>query len=360
MHVLFLYASTGCGHLKAAGYIREALLEQNSNCIIHMADVLNLCYFPVESLILNAFKMLISKCPSIYRLLYRFTENNILFNRLAGLFFSRSITVLKNRCIKEKVNVIVCTHPLALLFASRLKGEMKEDCPVTMGIITDYQIHKFWLYPRIDLYCVPNEEIKRELHSMGWQGDNVRVTGIPCPADVPTGEDTGSPNKPFWLIAGGGWGLGNLESTTRCLLKKNHNCNLLVVTGENHALYQRLKALEKRNPGRLIVKGTIPQLFYTMQQALAVLTKPGGLTVTEAMILRKPLILLKPLPGAEERNLNYLIRHGAAISYHLFIKQPDIISQWDKNHAKQQQSTVKEDSSRQIAQWILEGGRINL
>lgn len=354
MHVLFLYASTGCGHYKAASYVKEALLKQNRQCMVSMKDVLNLCNYPVKSFILNIFKMLISKCPCIYRFLYRITENNHLFNSFAGMFFSRSIDELKSYCIKENVTSIVCTHPLALLFASKLKREMKEKCPITVGIITDYQIHKFWLYGYIDLYCVPNDEMEEQLLLLGWHKDKVKVTGIPCPVDGSLDTANHTSNKPYWLIAGGGWGLGNLEATTKRLLRSHKTCNLVVVAGENRSLYNRLKELEKKNPERLTVTGTLPQLFNAMKNSLAVLTKPGGLTVTEAMILRKPLILLKPLPGAEQKNLDYLIQHGAAISFKNFIRAPEIINQWQYQHSTKQGSTARSDSSHLIAQWILE------
>ncbi|NLO37864.1 MAG: hypothetical protein GX115_00015 [Ruminiclostridium sp.] len=353
MHVIFLYASTGCGHLKAAEYIREALMDMDYQMDIHMMDVLDLQYFPVESFMLNIFKLLVSKCPCIYRLLYRLTENNAWFNSFAGRFFSRSIATLKEQCLRENVQAVVCTHPLALLFASKLKRELKEKCPITVGVITDYQIHRFWLYPYIDLYCVPNSEMKEELMLLGWTDDAVKVTGVPCPINLPFDEKKTN-TKPFWLVSGGGWGLGSLEATTRGLLKGHADCNLLVVTGENRSLYRRLKALEKKSTGRLTVTGTIPQLFNTMRNALAVLTKPGGLTVTEAMILKKPLILLKPLPGAEEKNLDYLIRKGAAVSYDCFIKEPEMIEHWQEQYANQQDATAKSDSSILIARWIME------
>lgn len=352
MHVMFLYASTGSGHFKAAEYVEEALIELNKEIKISMADVLNLCDFPIESFVLKAFRVLISERPNLYRFLYRLSENNALFNCIAGFFFKKSIIKLKNRCILYEITTLVCTHPLALLFASKLKNEMKKQCPVTMGIITDYQIHRFWLYPGIDLYCVPNNEMKKELLQMGWNKKNVKVTGVPCPVNLLSSNLQNKSQKPFYLVSGGGWGLGNLEETTRNLLKKVLDCNLLVVTGKNHSLYKKLKALEKKNQGRLMVKGTIPHLFSVMKSALVVLTKPGGLTVTEAMILRKPLILLNPLPGAEEKNLDYLINHGAAISYKSFINDPDIIYRWEKLYSEKQELTANNNSSRIIASWI--------
>ncbi len=412
MHVLFLYASTGSGHLKAAEYIEEALYELDSDIKISMTDVLNMCNFPIESLVLKMFRMLISQLPNLYRFFYRLSENNALFNRIAGIFFKDSIENLQKRCIDEKITHIVCTHPLALLFVSKLKEQREDTSVVTMGIITDYQIHRFWLYPRIDYYCVPNVEMKEELLQMGWSDGNVRVTGIPCPSSTMSEDVCDNNNdstagltcpssamykdacennndrvaktplpsspiygqackgnyqnsagkfekgldieRPFCLVSGGGWGLSNLEETTYSMLKKILNCNLLVVTGKNKSLLKRLKVLEKKNSDRLTVKGTIPNMFNTMKNALVVLTKPGGLTVTEAMILNKPLILLKPLPGAEERNYNYLVKKGAAISFNSFVEHPDIVFKWQELFSEKQSQTANKKSSQAIATWIIE------
>lgn len=135
MHILFLYASTGSGHLKAARYVEEALLETNRPVTVANADVLSLCCYPVEAFALKAFRTLISRMPNIYRLLYRCTENNDLFNRLAGLFFTRSIDELKRKCLSSHISVIVCTHPLSLLFASRLKKKWVKKLRLSWGLL---------------------------------------------------------------------------------------------------------------------------------------------------------------------------------------------------------------------------------
>lgn len=354
MHVLFLYASTGSGHLKAAKYVAETIKRKNSNIQVHMSDALKLCYSAFESFILKAFRFLISGCPVTYSLLYKLTEKNCFFNYIAGLFFSSSVSELKKLCSSIKADCIVCTHPFALMLASKLKKELKLNTPVIMGIITDYKIHRYWIYPQIDLYFVPSEEMKKDLLRLGWSIDRIKVTGVPCPPDIDIDMEIHRQEKPYWLVSGGGWGLGNLEATTLNLLKRQTECVIMVVTGENSALYQRLKIIEAKNPGRLIVKGTIPKLYNTMKNALAVLTKPGGLTVTEAMVLKKPLILLKPLPGAEKKNLDFLVKQGAAISYSTFLKQTDIIERWHQFHSQQQGLTARSDSSHQIARCIME------
>ncbi|NLM28376.1 MAG: hypothetical protein GX211_09440 [Clostridiaceae bacterium] len=354
MHVLFLYASTGSGHLKAAKYVAETMTTKNADIQVHMSDALKLCYSAFESFILKAFRFLISGCPVTYRLLYRFTENNSIFNHIAGLFFSSSVSELKRICDFTKADCIVCTHPFALMLASKLKKILKLNAPAIMGIITDYKIHRFWVYPQTDLYFVPSEEMKEDMLRLGWSADRIKVTGVPCPPDIEHDVKVCRKQKPYWLVSGGGWGLGNLESTIISLLKRQTGHTLMVVAGENNVLYQRLKNIEAKYPDRLIVKRTIPKLYNTMKNALAVLTKPGGLTVTEAMILKKPLILLKPLPGAEEKNLDYLVRRGAAISYNTFLKQTDIINHWHELHSHRQGLTARSDSSDRIARCIIE------
>ncbi len=42
------------------------------------------------------------------------------------------------------------------------------------------------------------------------------------------------------------------------------------------------------------------------------ITKPGGVTTTEAVVQRLPLLVYKPLPGQEQDNIRYLVRKGLA------------------------------------------------
>lgn len=356
MHVLFLYASTGSGHIKAAEYVRQALIRQNPKILCSMADVLDICHIPFESFILKGFRLIISRFPNTYRILYRLTENNALFNFAAGFLFSGSIKQLIKLCRDTGISSIICTHPFALLFASKLKKKLGESSPVTMGIITDYRIHRFWLYRPIDMYFVPNEEMKAELLNMGWGNDNVYVTGIPCPIDILSGNMPGGHKKPFLLVAGGGWGLGGLEKTVKRLLKAHLNFYFLIVTGKNIFLYRKLKKLVSKSNGQLILKSTIPHLYTVMKNSCGVITKPGGLTVTEAMILNKPLILLNPLPGAEEHNHKFLIDYNAAVSFQAFLKNPDVIMNWGESYSGRQSSIAQTNSSRKIAKCILDQG----
>src|SRR5207245_4203476 len=43
-----------------------------------------------------------------------------------------------------------------------------------------------------------------------------------------------------------------------------------------------------------------------------VLSKPGGLTSSEALAMGKPLFILNPIPGQEAANSDFLLERGAA------------------------------------------------
>lgn len=44
-----------------------------------------------------------------------------------------------------------------------------------------------------------------------------------------------------------------------------------------------------------------------------VITKPGGLTTSESLASKLPLIVINPIPGQEEENAEFLENSGAAI-----------------------------------------------
>jgi processive 1,2-diacylglycerol beta-glucosyltransferase len=49
-----------------------------------------------------------------------------------------------------------------------------------------------------------------------------------------------------------------------------------------------------------------------MSVADLVISKPGGLTTSEALAMGKPLFILNPIPGQEAANSDFLLEHGAA------------------------------------------------
>ena len=85
---------------------------------------------------------------------------------------------------------------------------------------------------------------------------------------------------------------------------------VMVVTGRNEALRQQLATCDWRHATRVL--GFVNHMPELMAAADLIVTKPGGLTASEALAVGRPLLLVNPIPGQEEANAGFLLERGAA------------------------------------------------
>ena len=184
------------------------------------------------------------------------------------------------------------------------------------AVITDFSFHQMWLHPAVDSYFVANEETREELLQNGIAANRVYVTGIPIAAKfsetaVSTRERT--PKLPTILVMGGGFGLGALEETVSNLLQAERQMKIIVLTGKNDSLLKKIMLLRDDTYHQLSAIGYTERVHEIMAAATLLITKPGGLTCSEALAMQLPMLLLKPLPGQEEENADYLTQQGVAL-----------------------------------------------
>ena len=83
-----------------------------------------------------------------------------------------------------------------------------------------------------------------------------------------------------------------------------------------------------------------------MQISSVVITKPGGLTVTEALASHLPLILINPIPGQEEENAQFLVENNVGI----LIKKEDNIARALKNlYRNKEQFKIMKENAEMLA-----------
>jgi processive 1,2-diacylglycerol beta-glucosyltransferase len=111
----------------------------------------------------------------------------------------------------------------------------------------------------------------------------------------------------------GGAGVGSLDMLAERVLQLPHAPQLVALAGRNAELLQRLTALATKHPGKLFPLGFTTTVERVMTTADLVVTKPGGLSVSECLAKQRPMLLVSPIPGQEERNADYLLESGAAI-----------------------------------------------
>jgi len=160
----------------------------------------------------------------------------------------------------------------------------------------------------------------RELVRKGYPANQISVTGIPVdPAFANRTPGTvaraklGLLEKPTVLLLSGGFGVGPMKQMLASFAESRDNLSLVVVAGNNPKLEAECKALAATLPVPIKVFGFVSNMHELMDAADLVVTKPGGLTTTEILAKGRPMALIAPIPGQEQRNAEYLLEEGAAV-----------------------------------------------
>jgi processive 1,2-diacylglycerol beta-glucosyltransferase len=229
-----------------------------------------------------------------------------------------------DRLIAEFVpDAIVCTHflPLNLLARERRAG----DLPVPLyGVVTDYTGHAYWVYPGVDGYFVATPETAAMLARRGAPAAAIAVTGIPIdpaiaapkdPAAIRAARDLDRP--PVVTLMGGGVSVESVRAIVTGLLARGLTGTLVVVAGRNKAVQSGLSDLGGNERLTLRVLGFVDYVDDLAAASDLVVTKAGGLIVSELLARGTPMALVEPIPGQEEWNADYVVGVGAGIQLRL-------------------------------------------
>jgi processive 1,2-diacylglycerol beta-glucosyltransferase len=270
----------------------------------------------------QGYVKLVEHAPELWGMLFAKTDDPKVarrINRIQRLFPSRS-RVRFARLVKQfKPDAVLCTHyaPLEVLGSLRAKaGEVAS--PLCVSIVTDFEAHALWMNPGVDLYCVAAEETRARLVSRGETAENVVATGIPISAKFSSKPAARAVRKtlglrddlPLLLVLSGGFGMGPVAEILAELDQVRADFQVLVVCGRNEELRRDLAGQDRKHPTRVL--GFASNMHELMAVAELIITKPGGLTSSEALAMGKPLLILDPIPGQEAANSDFLLEHGAA------------------------------------------------
>jgi len=320
MNILFLTAATGGGHVKAALALMQQMEKQIPDCKTSLVDSLKYVNPMVDKLVTGTYLKTVKNVPGIYGKLYDFSEkdefitdlvkgfNNILSHRLYKLF-------------EQYVpDAVVCTHTMPLQMLSRLKRKGLLHIPL-IGIVTDFSNHYFWKLDRVDAFIVAHECIKDDMVKMGIPEDRIHTYGIPVAEDfLVTSVDRslilkkwGLENKPTILLMGGSLGFGDIQAVFTSLLSVRREIQIIAVTGSNKKLKSHLEKLAYNSDKNIQILGYTDKISELMDVSSLLITKPGGITISEALVKKLPILIISPIPGQEERNAQFLMNAGASI-----------------------------------------------
>ena len=311
--VLIVSASIGTGHTQAARAIEEYWMQQSPDTEITHVDFLATDTLSFDNLLKETYIKMIDVFPMMYDLVYRFSQGE----RKGGMIQTVLSWLLKRRMLRlirqESPDVVIFTHPFPCGAACILKRQNLIDVPL-IGVITDFAVHQFWVYPQLDAYYVGTEVMVDELVKSGIDHSKIHVTGIPVRRHFFDKAITQyALTKPVRvLVMGGGLGLGSLESALQRLDEVAAIDEFTVVTGRNTSLYEALLDMKERMQTPVRVYGYTTDIPELMAEAALLVTKPGALTCMEAVTVGIPMVFFNAIPGQEEANALLLEQKGCA------------------------------------------------
>lgn len=322
MNILLFYASYGSGHLSAASAIEQYIKEHYPNDKTLKIDCVEYINRSINKISTSAYKNIILKTPLLWGQVYKLLKNDAILD----------ITQFSNRFMAKKIfklfedfepDLVISCHPLGGQITAFLKSHNKTNCKLAT-VMTDFASHKQWLIGKdyTDYFFVSNIEMKTSLISEGIFPNKIYVSGIPISPNFYKNYDKESiynslkilKNKKNIIFFGGG-SLGLSSSTnvqnilTSLLQATNESYQIIIISGKNQKLYNEFqKAITNTNHTsntKLIDFTTqIPELLPITS---FVITKPGGLTITECITSNVPVILINPIPGQEKENAQYIV-----------------------------------------------------
>jgi processive 1,2-diacylglycerol beta-glucosyltransferase len=176
-------------------------------------------------------------------------------------------------------------------------------------------VHKIWLINGVDEYCVASTYTKERLVAMGVDAGKVFVTGIPLDEKFTQPRDKAAVRCKLGLDAGlftvlvstSSFGFGPIEE----LAEYFKSLQVIIICGHNEKLYEHL--LASGNPRHKVCR-FVDNMEEMMAAADVMVTKPGGLSVTEALANNLPLVFFSAIPGQEAGNVRVLAASGIGFS----------------------------------------------
>ena len=321
MRVLIATVTCGAGHLAAAAALEEAWPAAHPGDVIEKIDLLKL-FSPLHRKIYSdGYVKLVERAPELWGMVFAKSDNPKLLQRLKLIqrkFPSGSKQRFARHVQQFKPDVVLCTHYLPLETLTPLREKSAGVRPFVACIVTDFEAHALWMESCVDLYCVAAEETKARLVARGAAAENIAVTGIPIASKFSSRPDAKAVRKqyglrddlPVLLVLSGGFGMGPVAEILAELDKAPGQFQTLVVTGRNEELRRKLATQNRKHPTHVL--GFSTNMHELMAVADLIITKPGGLTTSEALALGKPLFILNPIPGQEAANSDFLLERGAA------------------------------------------------
>lgn len=344
--LLLTGARTGAGHIAASEALAEAAKASLGRFVVDVLDVLAPQTPRWSDHLAHLYEPIIVHAPWLWTVIYAATNSPpglLVYRALAGQsLVHRVLAAAKER----PPDVVVSVHPLMVraAVAARGRSPLLAGRPI-IAVVTDLvDVHRVWVANGVDHYVAGTEAAAAMLMGYGVTPQRLARYGIPLRPQY--GHQNVSmtemrrqldldPGLPLVLFMGGGAGAGSLVKRVQAvaaLARPGREFQIAVITGGNVRSRKTLEGISWPLP--VHVYGYVSSTADLMTAADIVATKPGSVTVSEALAVGRPVVLSRPAGGQEAGNIPYVVQgqagfyaptfQEAADAIDLLLQQPDI------------------------------------
>ena len=318
MKILIFTASTGGGHKRAAAALKEHFENASPDIEVRVEDALALAGKVFNSFICGGYTVLAKHAPKFYGRLYKTSDRKSALNDFCG-----SANRKKGKCLLPVIeefqpDAIISCHAFITTMLGGLKTEGLVTAPV-IALITDFDVHFTYIAEGIDHYIVTGDKMVTSCKfRYGIPSSKVHPYGIPTFDKFSEKPDKNELREKLGLqkdiktilFMAGSFGVTEVLDVYKDIAAQTANCQFIVITGNNKSLYERF---EKVADDRTTLLMFIDNVEDYMHCSDLIITKPGGLTVSESLQCGLPMAIYSAYPGQEAKNTEFLIESGVAM-----------------------------------------------
>jgi len=322
MNFLILSVTAGEGHNSTAKALCSEFARLGAES--QVLDTFKYASPAFAKIISEGYLFVTENAKSAFRIGYSMAEKRKTTSpQLMEEFFRRQMAdELAAFIDSEDFDAIIFTHSFAgmILDVMKERGMIKKR---TLGILTDFTFHPYWENCTLNDYVVtPDRLLLPQARRKGFRDEQIIPLGIPInpkfssriPKETARRKLGLDESLPTFLIMGGSMGYGNIIGNVKAVDTANidRDFQMIVVCGNNAEMKEAVDKYSAEARHRILVTGFVDYVSTLMDAADCIITKPGGLSTSEALAMRLPMILANPIPGQEERNQEFFLNSGAA------------------------------------------------
>lgn len=361
----------GSGHRMAALALQQALLEQSEQSRVDVLDGLQTISPLLRRLSRASYMGALRFIPEAWDRVYA-------KDRLWSHVLKKPLGVLLARRMLERVieqlrpDTVVATHAYCLSALAEAKKRASHPFSLVC-VCTDFYVNRFWIHPSIDAYVVASQELGQEI-SRAYHVPAEAIYPLGIPLRTSFAKESGTQKKEWRerlglkanqftvMISGGEGGYGRIAEVVERIIQMGRPLQVLIVTGKNQRLKQELSRLlaRKSTAHSVHVLGYIKEIWAYLGASDAIVTKPGGITCSEALAMQTPMILFHPLPGQERKNSRFLQEQQLAVEAKTVEEVAQILERWQTRQEEHQQAAGRlgrysqPDAAYRAAEMILQ------